>query len=98
MAVQNAAASIGGLSSFSPSVNAHYSSVCLGSGVSGFFIDPMKVTLIQFLKPGSVPSAYVAPKVPVVRSQSTNVLPDHYVVGSPRKPPNSQKGGVPNEG
>jgi hypothetical protein len=67
-------------------------------GVSVFFVDPTKVTLIQFLKPGSVPSAYVAPKVPAVRTQSTSVLPDHYKVGLPRKPPNSQQGGIPNEG
>ncbi len=67
------------------------------SGSSGCFVDPTKVTLIQFLKPGSVPAAFkqvtTAPVPQVAGHPSSSV-----VVGIQATPRQTRKSGVPNEG
>ncbi len=68
------------------------------SGVSIFFIDPTKVTVIQFFRPTSVQKQYVASNAAVPKPQAPGGLPSGVTVGVKVKPPNSQTGGVPTQG
>ena len=119
MAVQNAAASLTGSATLTPTsavfAAAHASFAGLAAltaaaekqehgttvsmvGTGVFFIDPTKVLLIPFFRPQSVPAAYKASTTAVVQPQTPGGLPSSVTVGVTRKPPNSQTGGVPNEG
>jgi hypothetical protein len=67
-------------------------------GVGIFFIDPTKITVTQFFKPTTVQKQYVAPTAAVPKPQAPGGLPSGVTVGVRTKPPNSQTGGVPNQG
>ena len=98
--LQHISASIAGSAAFTATATEEELPHASMVGRAIFFIDPTKVVVLSFFKPGSIPAGFAAPKTVVPKQQSAGALPDHLTVGGPggRKPPNSQKGGVPNEG
>lgn len=67
------------------------------AGSSGFFINPTLVSLNTFFKPTAVAAAFRS-KAVAPRPQPLGGLRSTVTVGSPRKPPGSQQGGVPTAG
>lgn len=97
-AIHAASSSIAGLATVAAPTHDHDTSRASLLGIGIFFINPSLVTLSQFFRPTAVPAQFRPSGVPTPRPQAIGSLPSSVTIGVTRKPPKSQKGGVPNEG
>jgi hypothetical protein len=98
MPVQSASATLAGNSSVTATANDvdHASTSIVGGSI--LFLDLSLVTIKSLFKPTQVPAAVRGSSVPTVRTIPAPVT-HSFQVGVPgRKPPNTQGGGIPNEG